>query len=250
VLNRHTVPSADNVVLRKYEVQVTYNAAFTFWSVKGILADRWAHTEFGGVADQGNQIALSEDHARVWEPSAGSKSAIAGLITSLFIADEVDNPSRFQSLALDWFKECFDMLKPKLTHTLRVREFSVLYLDGLEEVRQKLEELDLSSGLHNLLPSEYGSVLSGGSFNAARKLQGGERIISCQYGGMRPDMAQGYFGSVRDCDSRPGIGLAIEHTERFLAGFRDPHDSLRKLLTAAHSEATTLVGRALRGWGP
>ena len=58
---------ADQLVIERLDVQLTYHSAYTYWSLKGVLAERWAHGAiFGAYGEQPQQISLqpSPEHGQ------------------------------------------------------------------------------------------------------------------------------------------------------------------------------------------
>lgn len=225
---------------------MSYNAAFTFWSVKGALAEAWAHGVFGGVSDQGNQIVLSEDLNDLAGRSApGPKSAIGGIVTSSFIWEEVVNRREATRLAREWLGDCLDVLHPRLVHGLHVKQLWIQRVRNQDgALRQMFGDEAEASQLEP--PDGYSALLPGRSFNSSRDRKEGTRVLTCSVGGLRPDMAVGYFGSVREIDNEPAIGAFIEHFDRCEAGFGSPSESLKILLSDSEKEAQEIVGRTLR----
>jgi hypothetical protein len=131
---------AKTLRLERFRTDLVYNAAYDFWNLKGLLAERWAHGPiFGAVADQGNQVTLT--------PESGFKEdrveAMYGLRSSSFDRELVEDVERTYSEAHDWMADVIEALDPKKTTRIAVQWFALKHVGNLDAARSANRKLRL-----------------------------------------------------------------------------------------------------------
>ena len=107
---------ADQLVIERLDVQLTYHSAYTYWSLKGVLAERWAHGPiFGAYGEQPQQISLQPS------PDTGDRRILAayGLKASGLNAEGARWTSEAGELASAWLNDVYEVLQPKKTVNAR-----------------------------------------------------------------------------------------------------------------------------------
>jgi hypothetical protein len=99
----------DELVTRRYELQLLHHAAYLYWDVRGVLAERWGHGPyFGAYGDKGDAIVLTDlpgDQASLY--------GVYGLRGSALMSEQSDQ-SHAPQLAENWLFDCLQVLRPKV----------------------------------------------------------------------------------------------------------------------------------------
>src|SRR5579863_2483624 len=108
-----------SLVLRRFEIAISHEAAFLFWGIKGVLAERWAHgPHFTAYGDHPNQLTLTD------VPSMNrqaKKQAIAGIVVSSFIWEAPPARKDAQDLATEWIHDVLEAATPRSVNKLFLR---------------------------------------------------------------------------------------------------------------------------------
>lgn len=102
-------------------MSITYHATWSFFGLKGIIAERWAHgPTFGAVTEVGTrQLNLSPP-----EDDDEQIMGIVGVRTSGLIA-EGDRTAEVADLAPRWFEDIISALKPQVVVSVGVEVFGL-----------------------------------------------------------------------------------------------------------------------------
>jgi hypothetical protein len=115
--------------LERVNLDVSYHATYTFYGLKGAIAERWAHgPTFGAVGEIGTgQLNLT--------PTSGAGQderlvGVVGLRASAMLAEGPHWTNRVEQIAPRWFHDIYEALKPQRTVQVRVETFALYPLRG------------------------------------------------------------------------------------------------------------------------
>lgn len=234
----------EQLQIARMQVDVTYNAAFLYWSLKGALAERWGHgPTFSGFADLGNQVNLSPG------PDANRPGLVAyyGILQSGFNAEPVTDRAADRELALRWAGDVIEVLKPQRVVRLYVNLFC-LYPTGNAEVASArlTERYYRRDRVAQVLPEAW----PGSRHHAIEGIVvDGDENRSVVVGVVGPPhRGSGYFMSQNpDRDGRWWIGLRyIRVVANEAEGIEDPRDRLALMLNDADGDIRDVADRVLR----
>jgi hypothetical protein len=123
--------------LERVKLDTAYHAAYSFYGLKGAIAERWAHGPiFGAVGEVGsgqlNLTPASEEGAD--ERILG----IAGIRASVLIAEGKRWTSEASLIGLQWFEDIYTVLKPQRTVSLSAEFFGIYPVRDPVQVSQRL----------------------------------------------------------------------------------------------------------------
>lgn len=139
--------------LERYHVEVAYHAAYNFWNVRGVIAERWAHGPvFGAASEIPGQVTLL--------PTAGDKEtpdqrlqASYGLRASGLNAEGEKWVPTAQEITNDWFADALEVLRPKRVVRVVVSLFGLYPLaDALQASRKLRDWAYTKESLEAVLP--------------------------------------------------------------------------------------------------
>lgn len=239
------------LVRRRFEVVLAYPAAFLYWDLRGVIAERWCHgPHFIAFGDLGERVVLRSS------PSDGGRSGDAllaanvGLRQATFLAEAPDrNRAEVTKLALEFLADCLAVLKPRGLHRILVKEFWSVAAVDFSDAQGWLDE---TFGLVDLAPSgEWDSVAAGLSFNARRAMAGGLLTSSGTFGLYGKEQASEWFeATLPDLDSSFAVGLGWQHA---LVSFSndelelpDPTQAVSDMVSGSTAGLDEVLGRTLR----
>lgn len=99
--------------LRRFEIQIVHHAAYLFWNLKGILAEKWGHgPHFGAYSHDADRLQLTQ---KAGEPTR--MAAVSSLRGSAFFSE--DEPyAKAVEVAQPWLADCYDVLQPQVVKSL------------------------------------------------------------------------------------------------------------------------------------
>lgn len=144
--------NADRLTLARMQVDVNYHVAFTYWSLKGVIAERWGHGPlFGAFADLGNQVTLTPTPGQT--SRSGQVQAYYGLQAAGFNAEPVTDRAAMQQNAVSWISDVVDVLKPQRVVRVSVNLFGLYPVRDAERASERLRERFYNAGeLAKILP--------------------------------------------------------------------------------------------------
>ena len=228
--------------LRRLDLSVTYQPAFLFWNLKGVLAERWAHGPyFGAVQDQGNQITLLPDPEQ--KGTAGEPNAVGGIAISAFTWESPPSLGTSSGVAVEWLTDVLTALDPKTVVRIWGRQHWVLPLRNPAAVQSAI--VANLPALSEHVPNGYGAPYSGLSFNADRHIANVTRLLSVHVGIIRPGTSKTYWSSPSPDDDQPMLGIFVEVTDTAPDTIPDPKRALRELSTALENDARHVLTRMI-----
>jgi hypothetical protein len=229
--------------LERMQVDMQYHAAFNYWGLKGVIAERWAHGPvFGAWVDLGNQVTLTQG------PSGTDSAAVGfyGLNTAGFNAEPVGNREQTQSNAAEWVGDVMEVLQPKRVTRLAVMWFAMHAVADPVGASKKLRDRYYQPDkLETLLPER-----DTGNFHNAVEifLNDGPKQTSIVIGVIGPPH-KGTYLSVPDADrdSRWWMGIRV-HTVIFDEdnGVADPKPAVTDLMNESYSDLMHAVDQSFQ----
>ncbi|HEY1848604.1 MAG TPA: hypothetical protein VGG37_05335 [Opitutaceae bacterium] len=221
---------------------MNYHAAYNYLSLKGVLAERWAHGPvFGAMADQGNQVTLT--------PEGGFKDdrvdAIYGLRGSSFDRELIEDEKATYEQAGQWLNDVLAVLKPKRVTRLVAHWFALYPLsnkDAALAANRRLKVHYFRDGVDALQPQDYEANFSAVSGGSTR----GDLMWSYEFGIVGPQHKGAFFGVADDDrDSRWWMGLKFNLNRSNDDGIDEPSTAIEALLQEGAGEYERLVQAAM-----
>jgi hypothetical protein len=219
--------------LRKLELQMHYHAAYQFWNLKGVIAEKWGHgPHFGAYSESSNEVRLTV--------AAGKPSPLVGvygLRVSAFGAEH----QRFEDasgLAVEWMSDCLETLRPILVNRLVLRLYYAYPVHDAQRVSQALASE--YPGVEQLWDSEaYDTVHGGLQSQQIRSLEdGGQKVTSVIFGAYSPNQQREWFNVVDAYDGPWTLGFHYFQERRSSdAGFSDRQSEIDQLIKEARAES-------------
>lgn len=237
------------VRLERFRIELNFHAAYDFWSLKGALAEKWAHGPiFGAFVDQGNQVKLT--------PEGGFEKdrveATYGTKVAAFDFEWVQDPAATYRLALQWLSDVVKVLGPRKTTRMAVQWFPLYPLGSFQTAQTANSKLrhgyyDDKGRFGTLLP-DYPRKLAAVESMCLE----GDKQWSCVMGLVGPPHKNMYFGVPdEERDSRWWMGLNFNlvrfDDENGLAVDESPMPLVEELLEEGESEYRRLVEQGLAG---
>ena len=126
------------VRLERLKTDLHYHAAYNYLSLKGVLAERWAHGPiFGALADLGNQVKLTPESGFDKDRVEG----MYGLRYSYFDRELVRDRKNTNEQTLEWFGDVIDVFDPRVITKVSIQYFALYPLSNIaaaESATQKL----------------------------------------------------------------------------------------------------------------
>lgn len=133
-----TMPYDESLLrIERFDSQINYHAAYNYWSLRGVLAERWAHGPiFGGTQRSEEQTVLV--------PPTGPDQpdlrllAVYGLRAAALNAEGENWVPRAQKLVSEWYSDVLEVLKPKRCVRMSVDVFALYPIDDPIEASTRL----------------------------------------------------------------------------------------------------------------
>ena len=228
----------------RFQVDVNYNACFPYWSLKGVLAERWAHGPvFGAFLDQGNQVTLSP---------AASEGAVSPPIQAYYgiVASGYNNESatdireaREQSLA--WLSDVIAVLNPRRITRLSVGWFGLYPITDAPHASKLLRERYYTSAVARLTPQDRFPVLHSA---ADSFLVNGPEQLSVIVGVVGPPHKGLFFAHPsNERDSRWWMGVRVNAAILNEDGIGKSIPELKRLVDQSYNDFNHACMTALPG---
>jgi hypothetical protein len=137
--------------LERLNVEAAYHAAYGFWSLKGVIAERWAHGPTFGAFNEGpNQVILTP---ALEEPDRNI-AAVYGLRASGLNAEGRNWTAKAPDTATRWLGDVYEVLRPKMTVRVGVSLVALYPLKNPTAASQRLrKQFYRDERLEQLFPS-------------------------------------------------------------------------------------------------
>lgn len=138
----------------RFNVDVQYHSAYNFLSLRGVLAERWAHGPYFGAYAEPTQQQVT------LTPPSDAESrlqAFYGLKASGFSSERIDDLDLTTRLARDWFSDVFEVLNPKRIISMSIEWFALYPVSNPDRVSKRLREAYYNEGaqLSRLKPDRF-----------------------------------------------------------------------------------------------
>lgn len=109
--------------LERVRLECAHHSAYLYWSLRGVIAERWGHGPVFGAFSDGNQSTtlLPSPSEDVRSPLQG----VYGLKATGLNAEQVGDLPEVERLASQWFEDVYEVLKPKRTTGIRAECFGL-----------------------------------------------------------------------------------------------------------------------------
>jgi hypothetical protein len=215
--------------LEKVNVEMAYDAAFTFWDLRGVVAERWAHGPvFGGWADGGQQINLNPS------PNEEDTRLVAayGLKATAIMGEGALRAAEASTLAEDWFRDVTEVLRPQRVVRLALQLFGLYPITDPEQASRRLRSRYYrNENLAALLPQRLRANQD--RFHAAvdMLILHGDEPTTAIVGVVGPPHAGTFFNFPdEERDTSWWMGLNMTATVPGPQGIPDPEERLDQLL--------------------
>jgi hypothetical protein len=243
------VPSTE-VNLRRFEIVVNYSAAFLFWNLRGILAEKWAHgPHFGAFSDQGpSQFTLTADAGPMDQPIGANESKVrtagmAGLRQSSFVWEDPIRQKAAEEIGLQWLTDVIDVAKPKVVQRIHIRRYHSKSIRRPDAVQKKIDDEFLSG--NSVGPPNYHHKFNGVAFQYREH----DLTTTGQFGIWGNNQTSQWFMGPSPNDKEWNLGLFMDFMLDSKAGFDDPLSELNNLITQSRTESAEVQGRTIRRIG-
>jgi hypothetical protein len=224
-------------------LEASFHAAYRYWNLRGVLAERWAHGPyFGGYREGADQVVLlpgpAEDHGlRI--------QGLYGLRTASFNAEGTEATHLAAELAEKWFRDVYDVLAPRRTTLLRAQIFGLYPVKDPLRVSGRLRARFYNDEhLRTMVPSRFNDYHAAVEFLALDP----DPRLSAVVGVVGPPHRHDGFFAIADPerDDSWWLGFRMASVDaREDDGFDDPVGTLLGMLGAAQNDFSTLARAVL-----
>ena len=240
----------DNRLLRfeRFQGELGYHAAYNYWNLRGVLAERWAHGPIFGAAsstDPNAQTALSpasgEGDSRLW--------AVYGLRALGLNAEGQEWVPKAAGLLDRWARDALDVLQPKRVIRAAVNLFALYPVDDIKEVSSKLRAVHQNPELMpDLLPDSLREYRD--EFHSAIDF-----FVPLDDTGSAVSVVVGAVGPYHHVFSQPDeerddqwwMGVKYERRRLDDEGLKDPLAVLTKMSRRSKADVEYIAEHALEG---
>ena len=122
--------------LERLNIDMAYDSAFSYWNLRGVLAERWAHGPvFGAWADAGQQVNLNPGPDA--DDGDAHITAMYGIKISGLLA-EGERTEGASELALQWLSDVYEVLQPRRVTRISVQMFGLYPVTNPEQASRRL----------------------------------------------------------------------------------------------------------------
>jgi hypothetical protein len=143
----------DKLRVERVSVELTYHAAYQFWNLRGVLAERWGHGPiFGGYREGPDVVSLVPP-----SPSSDERLlGVYGLRTAGLIAEGPEWSESAEDLAQKWLNDVYETLEPRRTTSVRVQVIGLYPVRDALRASNKLRERYYNAETFNkVVPSRF-----------------------------------------------------------------------------------------------
>ena len=217
----------NKLTLRRFEVQMLYHAAYLYWGLRGLLAERWGHGPYFSA------YGTSEDELRLTRlPGIASDLvALVGLRRSAFIA-EGDSVAEGRALARSWLDDVLTTLSPVRVTRVLVRNLYAYPVSDPARMSQAM--IKYFPGLDGFVPKGLGTRHGGLQYQIVDEAEDMTVRRSVTFGVYGPSQQSEYFNLV---DSEWHLGF--HHLADWISedGLDNPSHLLDEAIGTASDEA-------------
>lgn len=230
----------DKLRIERVNAEVTYHAAYTFYGLKGVIAERWAHGPiFGAVGEAGTgQLNLT--------PASGPDVdqrlvGVLGIRASGLLAEGPHWASQAETIAKSWFEDIFTALRPQRTVRYRADVIAIYPIrDPYAPTRRLVDRYYQRDHLEALTQDDrYVAAVEFFAIDEQPKR-------SVTLGALGPPHKGLYFNFENaERDRAWWLGIRVSLVEEDLEGIAEPATRLHDAIKASYAEISRLARAAL-----
>jgi hypothetical protein len=223
--------------LERFQAEVGYHAAYLFWNLRGVLAERWAHGPlFGATNETPQQVSLMP----IWGETPDQRlQAAYGLRACGVVGEGQEWVTEARGIAADFISDGLEVLRPKRVVRVAVNLFGLYPVPDMIQASRRLRSTFYrSEALEAVLPE---SERTRSDFHSAIDfiVPDGDSgtNLSVIVGAVGPPH-RGSFFAVADPerDDQWWIGLRVERREVVEQGISNPRRALSAMLGRASDD--------------
>lgn len=141
--------------IERFNVELNYHAAFNYWNLRGVIAERWGHGPiFGARNENPLQVALLPA-ATPQDPGKDVRiQASYGISASGVLAEGETWVLEAQDIAVEWLRDAVEVLKPKRTTRAQTQLFGLYPVEDAVQASRRLRgRYFRADNLESLLPN-------------------------------------------------------------------------------------------------
>ena len=226
----------------RFSVDMAYHSAYTYLSLKGVLAERWAHGPlFGAFTEAAAQITLSPPAAEPGGAAPRSVQAFYGLKATGFLYEQLrrNELSDVTGDAVSWLGDVNTVLTPRRVVQVNVGWFLLHPIENAERSSRLLRDRYYNgTNAARLKPERYGSYHSA----VENVVTQGRDMYTIVLGVVGPPH-KGQFFTYEDParDGRWWMGLRTGWWCRDEEGIEDPVDRVREMVSQSRVDVIALA---------
>jgi hypothetical protein len=235
----------------RFSAEVSYDAAFAYWNLRGVLAERWGHGPiFAAMGEAANQVNLTP----VTEPGDADNriQVVYGLKGSGLLAEGPERTAQAREVADHWFPDVYEVLAPRKTVRMNVQLFGLYPITNAEQVSRRLRghfyrNEHLLAALPDRLREHQDSLHGAINWISIGDQDGTKRLTSLIAGIVGPVHAGAFFtfaNAERDQGWWMGINVTLSRIGE--EGIRPEVESLRELIADASADYDAIAPAVLR----
>jgi hypothetical protein len=121
--------------LERFNAEIGYHAAFNYWNVRGVLAEKWGHGPLFGARAEGDELvalipATKEPERRV--------QALYGLGASGVLAEGPEQVEKAREICEEWMADALEVLRPKRVTRVNTQLFALYPTDDPVQSSRRL----------------------------------------------------------------------------------------------------------------
>jgi hypothetical protein len=229
--------------VERFSAEVAYVAAYRYWSLRGVLAERWAYGPvFGAYREGPDQTYLSppstDDDGRI--------EAAYGLRGAAVFAEGASRTGEAPKVAETWFTDVYAAYDPPKTTAVQVTLTALYPIKNPKRVAAALRERNYrDEELRKVVPARFGNFFAGIELAA---VEGPERF-TLSAGVIEPRLVPDpmfYWpdpDGTRDQQSWMLMKLSTSHRDD--AGLAEPVTRVKELTDMAFEDLSTAVRTVL-----
>jgi hypothetical protein len=238
--------------LERFQGELSYHAAYNYWNLRGVLAERWAHGPVFGAASALDAFAQTTLTPATGEGGDTRLWAAYGLRASGLLAEGQYWVPQAPRLLERWIGDALDVFQPKRVVRAATSLFALYPVDDITEASTKLRELHQgSTPLQDLFPDSLREHRD--SFHSAIDflvpLDDEGSNVSVVIGAVGPIHKGGFF--IEPDEERDNTWwMGIRYDRRRLAeaeGLKEPGLALKRMAQRSMADVEHLAEHALEG---
>jgi hypothetical protein len=247
ILGDHVPYKQTRLRVERVQADISYHAAYNYWNLRGLLAERWAHGPvFGAANDQPNQTTLTpavgdDSDPRLW--------AVYGLRGSGLNAEGQHWVPQAPKHLDSWIADALAVLKPKRVVRASVSLVALYPVDDIHKTSENLRAAYYQAdAVKDMFPESIRDYRdrfhSAVDFFAPFDDEGSG--VSLILGALGPPHRGIFFAEADpERDDQWWLGMKYERRRVAAAGLHDAHATLVKMSRRSLSDLHDMADSAL-----